>query len=71
MGKNLGKIAYVDIKFEETIERFRESFKKIGIDQHLGERQMTKIIAEVIENLDFKITLIAKKRKDRFEVRLN
>ena len=65
MGKNLGKIAYVDIKFEETINRFREKFKAIGIDQHLGERQMTKVIAEVMENIDFKITLKAKKRKDK------
>ena len=66
MGSSIGR---VDDSIRISFERIREQFKKLGIEG-LSDRQVSKVMNEIFEELDFKIIRKVKKRKDKFEITL-
>ena len=69
MGQRLGKIGYVDNKFELTLEKIKEKLFALGID-NISDRQASRIVSDIFESLEFDITIKSKKRKDKIEINM-
>lgn len=69
MGQRLGKIGYVDNKFELTLEKIKEKLFALGID-NISDRQASRIVSDIFESLEIDITIKSKKRKDKIEINM-
>ena len=69
MGKNKGKIGYMDASMEDALNEIRGKFSDMGIER-LSDRQASKIMVDVFKEIKFDIKRKVKKRKDKFEITL-
>jgi hypothetical protein len=64
----MGKLGYVDDSFESAIKKIKKPYLRFGID--LSDRQASKIMADLIQNLEFDVRVKSRKRMNKFEILL-
>ena len=69
MGKHLGKIGYMDLKFETTLDDIKKKFEDIGVP-NISDRQASAFIADIFKNIDLDIKKKTQKRNNIFIIEM-